>query len=334
MKRITILLTAIAIIALFLAGCTNLTDDAEKTTDAVTTGPVVEANLASDFEYIENEDGNIVIKRYVGDVTDVVIPETIDGKTVTEIGSNSFSNNYKLISVTIPNTVINIQNSAFYQCAFLVEINLPENLRSIGAGAFEGCSKLSTITLPSSLESLLNAAFKNCSALTHIRIPKSITRWGFDTFMDSGLETIEFEGGLSSIGDTAFAGTNISEVVLPGSIEAIGDGAFGACSNFESVTLSEGIISIGDHAFGGVSKLTEIVIPKSVKNITEFAFSGCGTLEKVVFEGDAPEGYIYPYEEMPIEPLDVNYTVYYYEGAEGFTSPEWNGYKSAVIENK
>ena len=83
-----------------------------------------------------------------------------------------------------------------------------------------------------------------------------------------------------------------------------------------------------------MSKLTEIVIPKSVKNITEFAFSGCGTLEKVVFEGDAPEGYIYPYEEMPIEPLDVNYTVYYYEGAEGFTSPEWNGYKSAVIENK
>ena len=128
MKRITILLTVITVIALLLTGCTDVTDDAEKTTDAVTTGPIVEANPASDFEYIENEDGNIVIKRYVGDAVDVVIPETIDGKTVTEIGRNSFSNNYKLISVTIPNTVINIQNSAFFQCAFLVEINLPENL--------------------------------------------------------------------------------------------------------------------------------------------------------------------------------------------------------------
>ena len=60
MKRITILLTAITVIALLLTGCTDVTDDAEKTTDAVTTGPIVEANPASDFEYIENEDGNIV----------------------------------------------------------------------------------------------------------------------------------------------------------------------------------------------------------------------------------------------------------------------------------
>ena len=67
-----------------------------------------------------------------------------------------------------------------------------------------------------------------------------------------------------------------------------------------------------------------------MKDITEHAFSGCDTLEKVKFEGNAPEAYVYPLEIMPFGPNDVHYTIYYHRGAQGFTSPEWNGYPTEI----
>lgn len=44
---------------------------------------------------------------------DVVIPETIGGKTVASIGSSAFRSN-QLTSVTVPNSVTSIGSSAFY----------------------------------------------------------------------------------------------------------------------------------------------------------------------------------------------------------------------------
>jgi hypothetical protein len=69
-----------------------------------------------------------------------------------------------------------------------------------------------------------------------------------------------------------------------------------------------------------------------VKDIKEMAFSSCTALEKVMFEGDAPASYI---EISAItgerdEPWYVSYTVYYHKDAQGFTSPEWNGYPTEI----
>ena len=138
------------------------------------------------------------------------------------------------------------------------------------------------------------------------------------------------EEGVQTIGENAFAGTNISEIVLPNSVTEIRTQAFGGCPNLEFVELNENLVKIGDRAFGGKSKLTEIVIPKSVKDITEHAFSGCDTLEKVKFEGNAPEAYVYPLEIIPFGPIDVHYTIYYHRDAQGFASPEWNGYPTEI----
>ncbi len=340
MKRITVLLTAITIFALLLTGCTNVTDGAEKTTDAVTTGPIIEANPAEDFEYTENEDGNIVIKRYVGDVADVVIPETIDGKTVTKIGGLAFAYNKKLVSVVIPDTVTVISAAVFQMCTELTTVNLPEGLIEIGPGAFEECVKVSGITLPSGLTELGYRAFYNCKALTHIIIPKTLVGkdadevggWQAESFVGAGLQSIDFEDGVESIAYAAFAGTNITEVVLPSSVRNIYSSAFLDCNELSSVQLNEGLERIDSYAFGGNTKLTEIVIPSTVTDITEMTFSNSTTIESVIFKGDAPEGYITQEEYGTyLIPSVPKYTIYYSSDSEGFTSPVWNGYKSAEI---
>jgi hypothetical protein len=54
-------------------------------------------------------------------------------------------------------------------------------------------------------------------------------------------------------------------------------------------------------------------------------------LEKIKFEGNAPATFEYSDSIMGVwEPYYVYFTVYYHEGAEGFTSPEWYGYSTEI----
>ena len=102
--------------------------------------------------------------------------------------------------------------------------------------------------------------------------------------------------------------------------------AFGSCSDLESITLNEGLITIDTYAFAGTN-ISEIVIPESVTELTDAAFQGCDNLQKVIFEGNAPAvDYITGIQDMP------SYTIYYHSDAEGFTSPEWNGYQTDIYE--
>lgn len=76
-----------------------------------------QANSAKDFEYSLDESGTgIKIISFKGKFKDIVIPETIDGKKVVQIGDgnnilSSFSKKIdrtdveKLPSITIPSTV-------------------------------------------------------------------------------------------------------------------------------------------------------------------------------------------------------------------------------------
>ena len=79
-------------------------------------------------------------------------------------------------------------------------------------------------------------------------------------------------------------------------------------------------------------KLKEITIPKTVETITDMSFSMCTRLESVKFEGNAPSTFK---EWDPVageisDPSNTYFFVYCHEEAEGFTSPEWNGYPTAI----
>ncbi len=81
-----------------------------------------------------NTDG-VKITGYSGDAEKIVIPETIDGKAVTAIGSGAFVN--KSVS----------------------ELVLSKNLLRIDDGAFVGCSSLNTVYYPDSIFVISNDVF-------------------------------------------------------------------------------------------------------------------------------------------------------------------------------
>ena len=232
-------------------------------------GPEQPANPASDFEYtIEND--QVTITKYIGESTEVRIPDKIEDYPVTNIGDSAFYYCRSLTSITIPSSVISIRKYAFYSCSGLTSITISSGVTNIGRWAFSGCSNLTNITLPSSVTSIGDSAFAGCSNLTRITIPSSVT----------------------SIGDRAFIGCNsLTSITIPSSVTSIGDRAFSGCNSLTSITIPSSVTSIGRQAFYGCRSLASITIPSSVTSIGWRAFYGCNKLTVIVSRDSYAEAY-------------------------------------------
>ena len=98
--------------------------------------------------------GNITFDTSTGTITDcdwsvteAVIPDTIEGVSVTSIGYEAFYGCYGLSSIEIPASVTSIEERAFYDCEGLSSIEIPASVTSIGTEAFVYCSSLSNINV-------------------------------------------------------------------------------------------------------------------------------------------------------------------------------------------
>lgn len=115
------------------------------------------------------------------------IPAKINGRYVSIIGEGAFKDCATISSITIPNTVTNIDSNAFENCTGLTTVTLPNKLYAIGTFAFKGCTSLTGITLPESVQHIDDGAFQNCANLSSVTAKKdtaSITHLGVNVFKD------------------------------------------------------------------------------------------------------------------------------------------------------
>ena len=78
---------------------------------------------------------------------------------------------------------------------------------------------------------------------------------------ENGIGTIEFDGDVTGIGDSAFFNCrDLTSVTIPDGVTSIGGNAFDGCKGLTSVTIGSGVTSIGKIAFFGCSGLTSIVV--------------------------------------------------------------------------
>lgn len=134
---------------------------------------------SDDYFYEENGDGSVTIAKYKGSDENVVIPDTIDGMTVTAIGDfydsqdssgtessgalgvrmGAFEGNTEIKSVVIPDSVTKIAASAFDSCEKLESVTFGKGVKTIGDFAFIDCSNLKSVVLPENIEEIGNKAF-------------------------------------------------------------------------------------------------------------------------------------------------------------------------------
>ena len=160
---------AISLAALMLGGSV-VTVLPEVAQSGILASAVDEGITDDGFGWQENEDGGVTITKYTGEGKNVVVPNEIDGKTVTEIGNNAFEFNSRLTSVTIESGVTSIGEFAFNNCTGLTNVSIPDSVTSIGEWAFSDCKGLTSVSIPDSVTSIGCSAFGGCTALTSISV--------------------------------------------------------------------------------------------------------------------------------------------------------------------
>lgn len=133
------------------------------------------------FTYSMLDDNCVMLIRYTGSDTDVIIPSEINGHRVTFL-EETFSRNKDIKSVTIPESVEAIGDSAFGGCSNLESVQIGENVKGLGYYAFGGCTALKEITLPQSVGYIGNRAFNSCYALEEITLPQNVENIGEGAF--------------------------------------------------------------------------------------------------------------------------------------------------------
>ena len=257
---------------------------------------------------IANNGDEIVLRKYFGTATEVVIPDN-----VTTIYSTAFYFCDNLTSITIPASVMGIAaGTAFYRCNNLTNIivdennpnfksidgnlytkngkslikyaagktestfNIPDSVTDISRGAFDGCSNLSSITIPASVTNIWGDAFNLCTSLTNVYYLGTLEQW-CDVFFAYDKSNPMYYADNLYIDGKLLEG----ELVIPANVTTIGSHAFVGCTNLESISIPDSVTTIGEGAFYGCNRLTSIVIPDSVTTIGYRAFYGCYKLIEV-----------------------------------------------------
>jgi len=190
-----------------------------------------------EWEYtIQNNE--ITITNYLGNSSNVIVPEYIKGLSVTSIKiKDTRGFRTTLESVHLPDSIREIGEGSFWGCNNLKSINFPKSLKTIGDDTFAGCP-LETVDL-TYVENLGTYAFSSCN-VEYVELPRTITSIPEGLFKGSGLKQINIPNTVKSIGKAAFAASDIESIIIPSSVEIIGENAFGACKNLKSVVISYG----------------------------------------------------------------------------------------------
>lgn len=107
-----------------------------------------------DYSYGVMSDGTAMLYSYNGG-NDIVIPETIDGYTITALGEYLFWGS-GIDSLTIPSTVRYIDRYAFYSCNNLKTVRFYDCLGAIASDAFNFCNNLTNVVVIGSKENAEN----------------------------------------------------------------------------------------------------------------------------------------------------------------------------------
>ena len=103
-----------------------------------TTLRVTENNIEWMVQLYEN--GDVAIQPIGALPANIIIPEKIEGHTVTHIAEYAFSGYTNIKTVEIPDSVRAIGDYAFWGCESLVSVSLSNQITKLSENIFLGCS--------------------------------------------------------------------------------------------------------------------------------------------------------------------------------------------------
>ncbi len=258
--------------------------------------------------YLELDDSTVSVVGYNWEAPPkgLIIPSTIQEKTVVSISNNAFERCSSLESVTILAQIKTIPDSCFDGCKSLKTVNMP-SVENIERSAFWGCSSLESFDF-SNIKQMGNYAFERCSSLESITLPQQLTTIPESCFRGcTNLKTLNIPY-VEILEDYAFDSCKSLKSFDFSNIKKMSYGVFNDCSSLESVSLPERFTTIPPYTFGSCTSLKTLDIPSvdtvgerafedctslasfdfsNIKKIGYGAFDGCSLFESVIFDEDA-----------------------------------------------
>lgn len=182
--------------------------------------------------YYELHPDHAVITRCLGDGSRLILPNTIQGLPVTELGADCFAvtlpelmetlscdapeplykrekppipreaGNKTLKRLTLPAGLQRLGDRALARCSALPRVELPETLHTVGSHCFHYCGALEHMELPQAITALPDYVFAECRKLTRVSLPKGIRSIGRCCFYNcTHLKSLDLPDALESIGD-------------------------------------------------------------------------------------------------------------------------------------
>ena len=186
-------------------------------------------------------DGGIAINKYVGNDTEVIIPEEVETDErvkfqVVRIHDTAFVYNSKPTSITIPGSITSIgatiTGHAFYGCDNLEEIIVLEDNMNYSSdngvlfdksksvlNAFPEGKTSSSYIIPDSVKTIRTHAFMRCNKLLSVTIPESVETIEKDVFSECDNLTIHCSSGSynsNSFPYDSFSNEEIMSAILQG----------------------------------------------------------------------------------------------------------------------
>ena len=267
----------------------SIEENEKKATDYIT--GVSDSRFTYEVNIFEDE-RTITLVKYIGTDTDVVIPSTIDGYTVTKI-RDAFICESGIINLTIPSTLIKIDTLNRNNTATLKNIYVQEGNESYiskdGVLFSKDSSELiiypagkegTTYQIPNGVNVIEKAAFAYSQNLISVIIPNTVNTIKGAAFIDSlNLESINIPDSVVNFGDSIFMRCRkLKDVVLSSKMTEITFGMFEECTLLQSINLPDTINIIRQDAFLGCHNLEELILPEGVKEIEGRAFGNCKKL--------------------------------------------------------
>lgn len=120
---------------------------------------------STQFEY-EIIDGCIVLTKYFGSDTKVVVPASIDGYRVSTT-TNTFEYNTTIEEIVFSEGIEHIGEATCNFCLNLKNVSIPNSAVNLGANAFSNTG-ISTILLPKNIKSIGEECFARCRNLKKV----------------------------------------------------------------------------------------------------------------------------------------------------------------------
>ena len=273
----------------------------------------------------ESEDGGTItfdcltgtLLNVTGQNTSFTIPAEIDGIPVLHIAPGCFSDCVFLeqIFTESAQTSFHVAGGALYENDTRTLVCVPRAYKGVveaedgtvilGSRALAGCGQVTKVILPDTVTQVKDLAFAECTSMAEFT----------------------FSSNLSSIGASAFKNCSaLDNIKLPESLISIGNGAFANCISLRDIKIPDNVAKIEKGTFRYCTNLWKAVIPENVTTIEANAFSYCSRLQTVEMGGDAPQTAATAFPQSAVLTLFVT------KGRFGWTTPQWNGWKTVYKE--